>query len=68
MDAARVPAPGALLTYPVGDTLKRCGPFAIQSMSHWMGAAIIVQFIPTKNCIVTQPRISPRLMPCSLAG
>ena len=57
-----------LLVYAVGDMLTQCDPFGIQSTSHWTGAAIIVQFSRTKNCIVTRPRTSPGPMPSSLAG
>jgi hypothetical protein len=57
-----------LLVYPVGDTLTQCDPFGIPSTSLWTGAAIIVQSLRTKSCIVTRPRTSPRPMLCSLAG
>src|SRR5579863_9087107 len=57
-----------LLVYSVGDTLTQCDPCGITSTSHWTGAAIIVQCSPTKNCIATRPRTSPKPMPSSLGG
>ncbi|HMG20610.1 MAG TPA: hypothetical protein VK607_04805, partial [Kofleriaceae bacterium] len=58
----------SVLRDAIGDTLTKCDPFGIPSMSHWTGAAIIVSFHRTKNCIVTRQRTSTGPMRSSLAG
>ena len=49
-------------------TLAKCDPFGTPLTSHWTGAAIIEQSLPTKTCTVTRSRTSNRPMPFSLAG
>jgi hypothetical protein len=49
-------------------TLARCVPSGTPSTSPWTGAAIIVQSLLTKSCIVTRPRSSNRQTPFSSEG
>jgi len=51
-----------------GGTLAECDPFGTPSTSRWTGAAIIVQSLRAKTCMVMRSRTSTRPMPFSLAG
>jgi len=50
----RKKGPPKLAVTPSAVLFRNANPFGIPSMSHWTGAAIIVQFPRTKTYIVTR--------------